>query len=119
MFLDSMSDRRSYRKGYQNRKQMIIYAVDSSDDWFNIRSHISNSEIYDLLIENSNKLKKYAKAIFEFDQQGELTNSIKGIVTSIIHMFCNRLIGGHLKTPIDKSSSFAQKVIHRQDENCE
>ena len=89
-FLDSMTDKKSYRKEYQNSRQMIMNAVDSTDDWFSIRYHASNPEIYDLIIENASHLKGYAEAIFASDKLGELTNSIKGIATSIIHMFCNR-----------------------------
>jgi len=90
VYLSSMSDKKSYRKDFQNSRQMIMNAVDSSDNWFSIRYHASNPEIYDLLNENSHHLKIYANAIFESDSRGELTNSIKGIVSSIIHMFCNR-----------------------------
>jgi len=90
IFLSTMSDKKSYRKEFQNGRHMIMNAVDSSDDWFSIRYHASNPEIYDLLNENAYYIRIYAKAIFESDKQEELTNSIKGIVTSVIHMFCNR-----------------------------
>jgi len=93
MFLDSLTDKKNYKKEFQNSRQMIMCAVDSSDDWFDIRSSVSNPEVYDLINANTQELKKYAQAIYDSDQRGELTNSVQGIVTSIIHMFCNRLMG--------------------------
>jgi len=90
IFLSTMSDKKSYRKEFQVARQMIMSAVDSSDNWFGIRYHTPNPEIYDLIVENGNYLKRYAEAIYESDKQGELTNSIKDIVISVIHMFCNR-----------------------------
>jgi len=89
-FLDSMTDNKNYRKEYQNNRQLIMTAVDSNDNWFSIRHRSSNPEIYDFINENASYFKKYAEAIYESDKQGELTNSIKDIATSIIHMFCNR-----------------------------
>jgi len=89
-FLDSMTDKKSFRKDFQNNRQIIMNAVDSSDDWFGIRYHASDPKIYDLITENAKHLKSYANAVFESDSKGQLTNTIKGIATSIIHMFCNR-----------------------------
>jgi len=91
--LDSLSHNKSNRKEFQNNRKMIVYAVDSSDNWFSIRSSITNPEIYDLINDNTKTLEKYAKAIYATDHQGKLTNSIQEIVLSIIHMFCNRLVG--------------------------
>ena len=93
--LSSKVDKSSYKKDFQNDRKMIMRAVDSSDNWFDIRSSIQNPEIYDLLTANSQELKKYASAVFDADQRGELTNSIEEIASSIIHMFCNRLIGNN------------------------
>ncbi|MCL2426862.1 MAG: lantibiotic dehydratase [Oscillospiraceae bacterium] len=95
MFLASLTDKKNYSKEFQKDRQMIMRAVDSSDDWFDIRSSISYSEVYDLINANAQELKKYAQAIYDSDQQGELTSPIRSIVTSIIHMFCNRLKGNN------------------------
>jgi len=93
IFLESLTDKKNYRKEFQKDRLMIMRAVDSSDDWFDIRSSISNPEVYKLINSNAQELKKYAKSIFESDQRGELTNPIQSIVASIIHMFCNRIKG--------------------------
>ena len=89
-FLSTMSDKKSYRKEFQIGRLMIMNAADSSDDWFSIRYQASNPEIYDFIKENASRLKIYADAVFEADSKGELTNSIKDIAASLIHMFCNR-----------------------------
>jgi len=95
IILNSQSDDKSHRKEFQNQRKMFMRAVDSGDDWFEIRASTQNPEIYDLINDNSAKLKELADAIYESDRQGELTNSIRGIVTSVIHMFCNRLMGNN------------------------
>lgn len=94
-FLSSASEKDSYRKEFQADRKMIMRAVDSRDDWFDIRSHTQNPEVYDLIRANSKALGQYANAVFEFDQRGELTNSVREITTSVIHMFCNRLMGNN------------------------
>jgi len=92
-FLASLTDKKNYRKEFQKDRQMIMRAVDSSDDWFDIRASVFHPEVYDLINTNAQELKKYAQAIYDADQRGELTNFIQSIVSSIIHMFCNRLKG--------------------------
>jgi len=95
LLLDSLNNNKNHRKEFQDKRRMIIDAVDSSDDWFSTRSSASNPEIYDWINENSIAVKKYANAVYEADRRGELTNSIEGIVLSVIHMFCNRLMGNN------------------------
>jgi len=96
VLLSSMVDKKSYKKEYQNNRGMFISAVDSIDDWFGIRSFISSPEVYDLINANAQELKKYTEAIYAFDKEGLLTNSIREICLSVIHMFCNRLMGNNI-----------------------
>jgi len=93
--LNSQSDNKLYRKEFQDNRKMFMCAADSSDDWFEIRMLTQDSEVYNLINANSQELKKLAETIYNSDQQGELTNSIKGIAMSVIHMFCNRLMGNN------------------------
>jgi len=96
--LDTMGNNSSYRKDFQNNRKMFMRAVNSGDDWFEIRSSSMDakvSDVYDLLNSNSLAMQKYANAVFEADSQGKLTNRVKDIAFSIIHMFCNRLIGNN------------------------
>ena len=92
-FLNLLTNPKDYREVFKKDRTLIMRAVNSSDDWFDIRSSISNPEIYDWINLNAKAVKEYAKAICSVDQRGELTNSIKNIVISITHMFCNRLMG--------------------------
>jgi len=96
--LDAMGNNSSYRKEFQNNRKMFMRAVNSGDDWFEIRSSSMDSkvsDVYDLLNINSLAMQKYASSVFEADSQGKLTNQVKDIAFSIIHMFCNRLIGNN------------------------
>jgi len=94
--LSSRSPREMYRKDFIHNRKMFMRAVDSSDDWFSIRSFVSNAGIYDLLNENMLALKKYVHAIKAFDNQGKLTNTVQGIASSVIHMFFIRLKGNNV-----------------------
>jgi len=93
--LNSQSDNKAYRKEFQNNRRIYMRAVDSSDDWFEIRSFVNYPEVYDLININSHQLRTFASAVYVSDKHGELTNSVKGIMQSVIHMFCNRLIGNN------------------------
>jgi len=96
IILDFQSEgKQPYRKEFQNNRKMFMRAVDSSDDWFEIRAFTQSPDAYNLINNNSQELKKLARTIYDFDQRGELTNSIRGIVLSVIHMFCNRLMGSN------------------------
>jgi len=108
--LSSRSDIKAYRKEFQNNRRMIMRAVDSSDDWFEIRAFSQEPDIFDLISNNSQELKKFAEAIYDFDSRGELTNSIKSIAFSVIHMFCNRLTGDNAWER--KVYTLAQHGIH-------
>jgi len=93
VILNSRSDSKAYRREFRSNRKMLMRAADSRDDWFEARLSIQNPEVYDLINENLYELKRFAKAVHDFDRQGELTNTKKGIVMSLIHMFCNRLMG--------------------------
>jgi thiopeptide-type bacteriocin biosynthesis protein len=100
--LDTLTHYSNYRKDFQSNKKMIMYAVDNADDWFSIRSSVANPEVFDLVNENAISLREYANVIYEADKNGELTSTIQQILLSIIHMFCNRLMG---------SSTWEQKIL--------
>jgi len=93
--LSLQSDIKAYRKEFRDNRKMIMRAVDSSDNWFEVRSFTQNPEVYDFISDNTQSLKKLAEAVYEYDHKGELTNTVRGIITSVIHMFCNRLVGNN------------------------
>jgi thiopeptide-type bacteriocin biosynthesis protein len=95
VLLESISDKKTYKKEFQNNRHTIINVVNSTDDWFVARSYVPKPEIYDWISANAIELKKYAEAVYELDKKGKLTNSVKEICLSIVHMFCNRLMGNN------------------------
>jgi thiopeptide-type bacteriocin biosynthesis protein len=100
MFLDSMnfediSKTREYRKLLQKNRDTYMGAV-NDDNWKTIRSLIEYPDIYNLITETYTGLRKYAEAVYEIDKQGEITNTIENIISSIIHMFCNRFVGNNI-----------------------
>lgn len=90
-FLYSMAGKDDYRKLFQDNRRILMQACDSTNRWYNISLIEPYAEVYTLLIESSKKLKDYANTVYKYDKKEELTNSIQGIIQSIIHMFCNRL----------------------------
>lgn len=90
-FLFSMANQYDYRKEFQDNKKEFMKAVDSSY-LTNIILNESDEKIYKLMSESFEKIKNYANAVYKFDSEGKLTNSIQSIMQSIIHMFCNRFI---------------------------
>lgn len=95
-FLHSMmADKDAYRKQFQENRKEFMQAVDNNN-WHNISLIEPYSEIFPLLVESSAKLRNYANLVYYYDKEGKLTNSIQGIIQSIIHMFCNRLVGDSL-----------------------
>ena len=94
-FLSSVSNQNAFRKEFKEDRKMFINAVDIMNQWKEIRTLINYPEVYDNLMELSIKLTEYADAVYKIDKEGMLTNSIQDIASSIIHMFCNRLIGNN------------------------
>lgn len=74
---------------------MILHAVNYQDHWKEVRRLIDYPEVYDYLDALSISSMDYAQAVLQADRDGVLTNSIQNIARSIIHMFCNRLMGNN------------------------
>ena len=89
-FLYTITDRKSYRKLFQQNRKIFMEAVDRGN-WFYGNLDESYVEIFALMDKTGIKLKSYATAIYECDKRGELTSSIESILRSVIHMFCNRV----------------------------
>ena len=87
------ADNKQYRKEFRQNREKFMMAMDDRNDWESIREIASYSEVYIALLKLSFQLKIYAEAIFSCDIKGMLTNPIDRIMKSIIHMFCNRLVG--------------------------
>lgn len=94
-FLSASNDQNLYRKEFQKDRKMIVRAVNDLDNWMEIRKVIDYPDIYDDLTALSVRTKEYADAVFCADRDGLLTNSVENIASSIIHMFCNRLMGNN------------------------
>lgn len=94
-FLSASTNQDIYRKEFQKDRKMIVKAANDMNDWKEIRQAIDYPEVYDDLTALSTKTKEYAEAVFQADRDGILTNSIENIARSIIHMFCNRLMGNN------------------------
>lgn len=94
-FLNASNDRSRYRKEFQKDRMMILHAVNYQDHWKEVRRSIDYPEVYDYLDALSISSMDYAQAVLQADRDGVLTNSIQNIARSIIHMFCNRLMGNN------------------------
>lgn len=91
-FLYSVEDRKSYRKSFQKERKTLMNVIDRRN-WYTGDLSIYYKDIFYLIDTTAIALEKYISSIFEHDKRGELTNSIDDIIRSLIHMFCNRLVG--------------------------
>jgi len=92
-FLKSMTSKGFYRKQFQDNKKLLMKAVNNSNNWHDMDFPESYLSIYPLIIETSKKMKNFADVVYVHDKKDMLTNSIQSIISSVIHMFCNRLVG--------------------------
>ena len=93
--LSSISNQSLYRKEFQQERKTLIDAVNHTNQWQEIRSKVDYPYVYDYLTELFIPLKQYADAVYQANQEGIITNTIEDIMKSIIHMFCNRLVGNN------------------------
>jgi len=94
-FLNASNNQKSYRKEFQKDRKLLVRAANDLNDWEEIRQVIDYPNVYDELSALSDQAREYAEAVFQADRDGVLTNSVEGIARSIIHMFCNRLVGNN------------------------
>lgn len=93
--LSSISNQSLYRKEFQQDRKNLIDAVNLENQWEKIRNKVNYPYVYDYLEELYVPLKQYADAVYQADQEGNLTNTVENIMRSIIHMFCNRFVGNN------------------------
>ena len=93
--LSSISNQSLYRKEFQQDRKNLIDAVNWANQWEKIRNKVNYPYVYDYLEELYVPLKQYADAVYQADQEGNLTNTVENIMRSIIHMFCNRFVGNN------------------------
>ena len=93
--LSSISNQSLYRKEFQQDRKNLIDAVNWANQWEKIRNKVNYPYVYDYLEELYVPLKQYADAVYQVDQEGNLTNTVENIMRSIIHMFCNRFVGNN------------------------
>jgi thiopeptide-type bacteriocin biosynthesis protein len=92
-FLNQRSSNSENRKQFQDNRKILMKAADSRNNFHEIMLIEPYEQIHSLINSSSEKLSEYAKAVYECDKNGELTNTVHGIISSVIHMFCNRFIG--------------------------
>jgi len=93
--LSSISNQSLYRKEFQRERKKLMDAVNHTNQWTEIRNKVNCPYVYDFLAELFVPLKEYADAVYQADEEGVLTNTVENIMRSIIHMFCNRLVGNN------------------------
>ena len=93
--LNSISKQSLYRKEFQQERRNLIGAVNLTEQWKEIRNKVEYPYVYDYLTELFVPLKQYADKVYQLDQEGSLTNTVENIMRSVIHMFCNRLVGNN------------------------
>lgn len=99
-YLEMIGDKGVYKELIHLNRKKYMYAADYSNNWSEIKSIIECKEIYQILDDTADILKQYAETVANADKKGLLTNTIQGIVSSLIHMFCNRVSGNEWEKKI-------------------
>lgn len=88
---EAKANHSDYRKEFQKDRKMLIAAANSDNNWENIRSMIPNPDVYVLLDKTIAHMRIYARRVIELNWAS--TSSVEDILSSVTHMFCNRLMG--------------------------
>lgn len=93
-FLNTQCGQNDFREQYQKDRKQYMKATESQE-FQGIFNEIG-SDVGIILNSLLKALSDYIDKISEIDKRGELTNSKINIAKSIVHMFCNRLVGNNL-----------------------
>lgn len=86
-FLNQIVDHKKFRNDFKKKSQYYIGLLSNIENIFNDKNL---RETHDLREES---IETYFTVVMEQDKKNTLTNTIKDILLSITHMFCNRLKG--------------------------
>lgn len=92
-WIDSIVNYKEYKQEFRTYRPTLLKVCDSDNDWENLKSFENGETILKTLLMGSDILPKFAIITDSELKKNKLYNNVKGIVSSIIHMHCNRMLG--------------------------
>lgn len=90
---DSIVQISEMRKDFTKDRKRYISLCNSNNDWEELKKDKDGDVIYQLINIGKQFFIEYWNSIDEVDNRGDLVNYKVDILLSIVHMFCNRLLG--------------------------
>lgn len=91
--LDSMAFRKEYLEEFRKERRLYLSLGDSFHDWENLLKHRDGKILYEGMKARRHALRQYQKAVRDQEEDGLLYNSFYNILSSMIHLHLNRLLG--------------------------
>ncbi|WP_242903148.1 lantibiotic dehydratase [Actinomadura terrae] len=82
-----------YRRAFTDRRREAVKLIDPVAKWTGLRATPEGEHVVALLRARSSALCCYATTIRELTAAGQCSNSPEKILDSLVHMFCNRVMG--------------------------
>lgn len=93
---------------FKKEKENLLKICDIENSWGNLKNREDGKIIYELLIERDEVIDEYRKRISIINSDPIFKN---GIVASVIHLHCNRLLGTNRELE-RKLMAFAESVMY-------
>lgn len=89
----SMINKDSMRNDFTPVRKRYVSLFNSDKEWTKLIEDSHGEQKYSILNIGKDVIVKFGERLNEVDKNGELTNSKIDILSSLIHIFCNRLYG--------------------------
>lgn len=110
-FLLKIVDKREFLEDFRNYRERLITVADPYRNWEGLIKDPELNVIYKTILETTNNVNVYFNKVSESEKH--LWNTKDSILSSIIHMHCNRLIGIE-RIQERKAIAFAYQILHAQ-----
>ncbi len=85
-----------YRKEFNKKRELYLRLCDGKNDWEALRDNSEGANLINNLELRSYFVKRYAQLINEMQSQNNLCVNFDAIISSVLHLHCNRLFGTDL-----------------------
>lgn len=91
--LSSIVESQRFNEEYRSRQRQLVNLVDRSNGWASLAGTRGGEAARQALASRHHSLQEYVRFIRRAGSSGRLTNSVVSVYSSLVHMFCNRLLG--------------------------
>ncbi len=92
-WLNSVVSAKDYLDEFRQTRRLLMELGDSSNNWEALRNHEGGSDIFNILAARQKAVARFTAKLKTPAVVSKLTNTKSGIIESIVHLHCNRLLG--------------------------